>query len=90
MWNFFILFFYEASLEISMSIAVGYPYLWEADDKGTPSNAVTRRAHRVMIIGFFALQVIVYVVIVAIMTRSVKKMEEIEASVGGLYDFLDY
>ena len=31
MWNFFIMFFYEASLEVSMSLIVGYKYIQEYD-----------------------------------------------------------
>jgi len=27
--NFFIMFFYEASLEISISLAIGVKYIWE-------------------------------------------------------------
>ena len=26
LWNFFLLFFYEAALEISMSLVIGYKY----------------------------------------------------------------
>jgi hypothetical protein len=29
MWNFFLMFFYEACLEITISIAVGLDYVWQ-------------------------------------------------------------
>jgi len=31
MWNFFVMFFYEASLEISISIVLGVRFVWEFD-----------------------------------------------------------
>jgi hypothetical protein len=36
MWNFFLLFFYEASLEISISVVIGLQYIneFDADPEG--------------------------------------------------------
>jgi hypothetical protein len=31
LWNSFLMFFYEASLEVSMSLIVGYNYIQEYD-----------------------------------------------------------
>jgi hypothetical protein len=36
MWNFWIMFFYEACLEINISIVVGFQYLQEYDEN--PEN----------------------------------------------------
>jgi len=51
MWNFFVMFFYEASLEISMSIVIGVKYIWAFDSRDSGleladdpqgNNALTR------------------------------------------------
>jgi hypothetical protein len=74
MWNFFLMFFYEACLEITISIAVGLDYVSQEDDKGGEANIFTRKVHRIMVFGFFAMQIFVYGVICVIMTRKVEIM----------------
>ena len=55
MWNFFIMFFYEASLEVTMSLVVGYKYLKKYDNSpesaefntNNSRNSSTREIHRI-------------------------------------------
>jgi hypothetical protein len=63
MWNFFIMFFYEASLEVSMSLIVGFQYLNDYDSNPSgpkfntinPRNAGTRQVHRILLFVFAVL-----------------------------------
>jgi len=80
MWNFFILFFYEASFEIALSIAIGLKYIWVYDSSSHPeesaSNATTRSVHRVLVYTFFVIQVLSCLAVIVIMTRKIVKLEK--------------
>jgi len=87
------MFFYETSLEISMSIAIGVKYISMYDNstllEETESNTLTRKVHRVLIYAFFGMLVISYVAIIAIMTRKAKILKRIQPLVGAVYEGLD-
>jgi hypothetical protein len=63
MWNFFIMFFYEASLEVTMSLVVGYNYLKKYDkspesaefNTNNSRNSSTREIHRICFFSFVAM-----------------------------------
>ena len=87
MWNFFVLFFYEASLEITFSIVIGVGYIW-AYDEADPAiyadqdplghNALTRKVHRTSVYVFFVMLCFGMMTVIVLMTRSEATLERIE------------
>jgi len=94
MWNFFIMFFYEASLEISMSLVIGFRYIWARDSVAQPeessSNALTLKVHRVSLYSFAVLFALSFLTVIIIMTRKAVTMETMKPRFGSLYDSLNY
>jgi len=95
MWNFFIMFFYEASLEISISLVIGFKYIWARDSVTQPeetsdSNAFTRKVHTISIYSFSVLLVLSLLAIIVIMTRKAPTLERLKPRFGSLYESLSY
>jgi len=75
MWNFFVMFFYETSLEISMSLVIGFRYVWALDkayDCSDLADSVTLRFHRIFLYVFFVLLVLGLAAVFIIMTDPLK------------------
>ena len=91
------MFFYEACLEITLSIFIGFEYIKEYDSKPHPeneseSNTLTRNVHRVLIFVFSGMLILGYVAVIAIMimTRyAATKSEKIQPWVGTVYESLN-
>lgn len=83
MWNFFISFFYEACLEVAMSITIGLYYLRDYDldpdneqfNMVNKRNASTRQVHTILVYSFIAMQAIAFLAVIYIMTRKVERLE---------------
>ena len=98
MWNFWIMFFYTACLEITISLVFGYQYLQEYDKHSespqyltiNTRNKSTRNVHKILLYVFFVLQAIAFLTVSIIMTRKTKTMDEISPKFGALYKTLKY
>jgi steroid 5-alpha reductase family enzyme len=98
MWNFWIMFFYTACLEITISLVLGYQYLQEYDKHSespqyltiNTRNKSTRNVHKILLYVFFVLQAIAFLTVSIIMTRKTKTMDEISPKFGALYKTLKY
>jgi hypothetical protein len=83
MWNFFISFFYEACLEVAMSIIIGLYYIEDYDSEPdnkqfntvNKRNTSTRQVHRILVYSFTAMQAIAFLAVIYIMTRKVERLE---------------
>jgi hypothetical protein len=96
MWNYFITFFYEAALEIVLSVVLAAHYMqlyYTFDDpnySNTSKDLFTRKFNEVMMYTFGVLQVLASFVILYIMTRSKETLERLLPMFGGLYENLKY
>jgi len=92
MWNVFIIFFYEASLEISLSLVIGFRYTWRLGEsyeiEPNDPNATTRSFHEASCYIFLVLQVASFVGVVAIMVQKPATLQKIQPKAGALYEGL--
>lgn len=87
-----MMFFYEASLEVVVSVVIGFQYMHEynnnPDDEvytKDPLNATTRTTHWVLLYVFAVLYSISFIAVIIIMTRKSEVLEKLIPKAGGIY-----
>jgi hypothetical protein len=92
MWNFFIIFFYEMSLELSISIALGYNLLYSTNEleEEIPADERVHNWHRAMYYFFSPLFLIVFILICVVLLQKAEHIEVLEDKIGSVYSELRY